>query len=261
LYALLFFLPIYYQAVKEHNQIITSILLFPQTLAIVPSVGIVLVLVALMGISCRWIVVSGWLCTACGIAALTALGAQRSVPVDIGLSIPSGLGVGIVMLALALCAGEVDDTVRASVFLVFMRYLGSAFGLIAASIVFQHALRQSLMSTEFHPQAVEWTRRAGTLPRLVSGMAGSREKDILRQLVEDSLRYVWTVMAGICFIILGLSCFTILPSPERSRSGQAQDTATPHRPSTDSKEPKSWKIDLNLSDSSPHNSLSDKGLE
>ena len=127
------------------------------------------------------------------------------------------------MPALALCAQEGaddDDVVRAPVLLVFMRYLGSAFGLITAGIVFQHALRHSLRSTELHAQADEITRYATTLMRSVRSMADSKEKEILREATEDSLRFVWTILAGLCFAILGLSCFAILPSSGGSASRQ-----------------------------------------
>jgi hypothetical protein len=218
LYTMLFFLPIYYRVVKEQPKITTGLLLLPQTLAIAPCAGLVFVLVELVGLSYRWTVVWGWLCTASGVAMLTMLGTSRSVSSDILLNLLSGFGIGILMPALALSAKEGAgdmESLQASMLLVFMRSLGSGAGLIVTGIIFQHALRHNLELTKFQNQASEMTKYATRLMYSIREMQGSEDKQILLHATEASLRMVWVTMTVVSFVVFILSCFTILPAEQK----------------------------------------------
>jgi hypothetical protein len=221
MYALLFFLPIYYRVIKDHSQIATGALLLPQTLAIAPCACLVFIFVELVGVSYRWAVALGWACTACGIAMLTMLSVDRSISADISLNLLSGFGIGILLPALALNVKDsVDDTdtLQALMLLVFMRYLGSASGLIVTGVIFQHALQHNLALTKFHARANEMTQHATTLMHSIHEMSESEDKRVLIQATEDSLHLVWIILSAVSFVVFVLSCFTVLPKVTQKRT-------------------------------------------
>ncbi|PSN58723.1 MFS general substrate transporter [Corynespora cassiicola Philippines] len=227
MFALLFFLPIYYRVIKSHSQSTTGVLLLPQTLAIAPCAGIVFALVEAAKLSYRWTVLLGWICTTGGTAMLTMLNADRSLSSDILLNILSGIGIGILLPALALSAKEEHaDALHAAMLLIFMRYLGSAAGLIVTGILFQHALRQHLAGTAFGPRAGEVTRHAATLMHSIREMASSAEKDVLIQATEESLRVVWISMAALSFLALLLSCCALMLASGSKKASSGSRTVS-----------------------------------
>ena len=139
MYALLFFLPIYYRVVKERSAIATGIFLLPQTLMMAPCGGFVLVTVGLLRLHYSCTVLLGWFCTAVGMGLLALLGAERSAASDVSLNLLSGFGIGVLLAALALSAreGKKGTAAREALMVViFMRYLGSASGLVIVRLVF-----------------------------------------------------------------------------------------------------------------------------
>ncbi|OAL42658.1 MFS general substrate transporter, partial [Pyrenochaeta sp. DS3sAY3a] len=209
MYALLFFLPIYYRVIKEQSAIATGLLLLPQTVLMAPCAGVVLVLVTVFRLSYRWTILLGWLCTTCGVGLLALLGADRTVAFDILLNLLSGFGIGILLPALALSAKDSTDSadaLEAPTVLVFMRYLGSASGLVAIGLIFQRLLRDNLGSTKFKNEADEMTKYATTLIYSIREMSSSQDKRILRDATETTLRTIWLALSVVSFAVLVLNC-------------------------------------------------------
>ncbi|KAL5370904.1 hypothetical protein DPSP01_014603 [Paraphaeosphaeria sporulosa] len=235
MYALLFFLPIYYRIIKERSEIATGLLLLPQTLMIIPCAGVVLVLVQGLGISYRWTLVLGWLCTTCGIGLLALLGVDKSLASDILLNLLSGFGIGVLLPTLALSAkdsSESADTLEAPMFLIFMRYLGSASGLVIVGLVFQRVLRNNLIATKFKSEAVEMTRYATTLMYSIRGMPSSEDKQLLVQVTERTLRTIWLALSAVSLAVLLLSCIMVLTTMRQKRMLKVQpsESSTEHVP-------------------------------
>lgn len=150
MYALLFFLPIYYRAIKGKSAIATAIFLLPQTLMMAPCAGVVLVLVRLLRLHYSCTILLGWFCTAIGMGLLALLGAETSAVSDVLLNLLSRFGIGILLPALAYSAQEgkaqedemqedktQEDKVReATMVFIFMCYLGSALGLVVIGLIF-----------------------------------------------------------------------------------------------------------------------------
>lgn len=220
MYALLFFLPIYYRVIKERSEIATGLFLLPQTLMMAPCAGIVLVLVQVLGMSYRWTLVLGWLCTTCGIGLLALLGVDKTAASDILLNLLSGFGIGILLPALALSAkdcSESADALETPMFLVFMRYLGSASGLVIIGLVFQRVLRNNLMSTKFKSEAVEMTKYATTLMYSIREMPSSQDKQLLIRATENALRTIWLALSAVSLAVLLLSCIMVLVTMRQKR--------------------------------------------
>lgn len=213
MYALLFFLPIYYRVIKEQSAIATGLLLLPQTVMMAPCAGVVLVLVTVFRLSYRWTILLGWLCTTCGVGLLALLGADRTVAFDILLNLLSGFGIGILLPALALSAKDSTDSadaLEAPTVLVFMRYLGSASGLVAVGLVFQRVLRDNLGLTKFRSEADEMTKYATTLMYSIREMSSSQDKRILIDATETTLRTIWLALSVVSFAVLVLNCIMVV---------------------------------------------------
>lgn len=76
MYALLFFLPIYYRVIKTRSPMATALLLLPQTAMMIPCAGLVLALANVFRVPYQWIMLAGWACTTCGIGLLALLDAS-----------------------------------------------------------------------------------------------------------------------------------------------------------------------------------------
>ena len=230
MYALLFFLPIYYRVVKERSAIATAILLLPQTLLMAPCGGIVLVLVRLLRLHYSCTVLLGWFCTSIGMGLLVLLGAERSAASDVSLNLLSGFGIGVLLTALAYSAqaGKKGIHMRqASMVFIFMRYLGSALGLVVVGLVFQRMLRSNLGSTKFSSEADNMTKYATTLMYSIRQMSSPEDKQILTHVTEKSLRTVWLALSLVSLAMFLLSCGTFVAGREKQgRESQVSEQST-----------------------------------
>jgi hypothetical protein len=264
MYALLFFLPFYYTVIKERSTMTTSLLLLSQTLMMAPCAGVVLFLVQVLGLSYLWTVLLGWACTSCGIGLLTLLSADKSVTSDILLNLLSGFGIGILLPALALSAKDSatnTDVLEAPMVLVFMRYLGSASGLVVIGLVFQRVLRYNLELTKFRSEAEQMTKYATTLMYSIREMPSSQDKRVLVQATEATLRTIWIALSIGSSAVFLLSCVMVMITMRRQAKakGTAPELSVVEVPKleleTGSEDNSLWMEDVdlkNLSGRHPH---------
>lgn len=226
MYALLFFLPIYYKVIKERSAMATALFLLAQTLMMAPCAIVVVGLVQTLGLSYRWTVTFGWLATTCGIGLLYFLGSNTTVVSDVLLNLLSGFGIGFLLPALALAAKDSTgdaDALEASMVLVFMRYLGSALGLVLVGFMFQTVLRINLRSTKFKDEADKMTKYATTLMYSIHEMSSSQDKQVLIQATEATLRTIWLALSAGSFIVFLLSCVTLVIIMRRKVKAEEKD--------------------------------------
>ncbi|KAI0570890.1 MFS multidrug transporter [Pyrenophora tritici-repentis] len=227
MYALLFFLPIYYRVVKERSEMATGVFLLPQTLLMVPCAGVVLVLVQLLRLYYSCPVLLGWFCTAVGIGLLALLDAERSAASDVSLNLLSGFGIGVLLPALAFSAqaGNAGIDVReAPMVFIFMRYLGSASGLVIVGLVFQRVLRSNLDSTKFKSEADNMTKYATTLMYSIREMPSEEDKQILIHVTETTLRTIWLALSLVSLAMFLLNCVTFVVGRDGKGSVSEQST-------------------------------------
>lgn len=227
MYALLFFLPIYYRVVKGRSAITTGIFLLPQTLMMAPCAGVAMVLVQLH-YSCA--ILLGWFCTAVGMGMLALLGAERSAASDVLLNLLSGFGIGVLLTALALSAQERKESNQhmreVLMVLIFMRYLGSASGLVIVGLVFQRVLRTNLGSTKFRSEADNMTKYATTLMYSIREMSDPEDKQILVHVTETTLRTIWLALSLASLAMFLLSCVMfVVGRGEQRRKGSKSDVS------------------------------------
>ena len=227
MYALLFFLPIYYRVVKERSAITTAIFLLPQTLMMAPCAGVVLILVRWLGLHHSCTVLLGWFCTAIGMGLLALLGVEKSAASDVSLNLLSGFGIGVLLPALAYSAQESTRMVKPTMVFVFARYLGSASGLVIVGLVFQRVLRSNLGSTKFSSEADNMTRYATTLMYSIQQMSSPEDKRILTHVTEKSLRTIWLALSLVSLAMFLLSCGSFVAGrEEQERESQISKRRT-----------------------------------
>jgi MFS family permease len=126
---LLYYLPLYYEAVKEFTPITAGIALFPETFSVGPACIIVGVIASRTGHYIRgvWI---GWLLTSLGTGLICFLGVNTSTVDWVFLNLVPGLGIGLLYSAMSFAvqasaqsAGE--DSGFAIAMFSFFRSLGT----------------------------------------------------------------------------------------------------------------------------------------
>jgi hypothetical protein len=208
MYALLFFLPVYFLVIKQHSRLQTALLLLPQTIPILPCAFLVLAL-ADRHVPPGQIVLLGWFFTSCGLGLLSTLDAKKSVLCDVLVNILSGLGIGILLPSLNLSArGSIEDAkaLQAQTLLVCLRYLGNALGLVLIGIAFQLVLKHNLLSTKFGNRTADMTKHATALVYSVRKMNDAEDVEVIIRAIQKTLEKIWVALAIACLSIFLFSC-------------------------------------------------------
>ena len=207
LWCVLYYLPLYYEAVKGYSPIISGIALFPQCFTTAPSAVVVGTVVAMTG-RFRWATWAGWAILTLGCGLLTLLEVNTSVPAWIFVNFVSGLGAGMLFPSMALAvqaaATSADQGYAATMF-AFFREFGNTIGVAIGGVIFQNQIQKRLLTYPLlAANARAYSRDASGLVQIIKAMPdGSLEKDQLREAYTWALKYVWIVicvLAGIALI-------------------------------------------------------------
>ena len=212
LWCLLYYLPLYYEAVKAYSPIIVGVAVFPETFTVAPASIIVGVLVSITG-RFRWAIWSGWTLTVLGLGLLYLLGPETSIPAFVFLNLVPGLGMGLLFscmnLAIQAAAPERDVGFAAAMY-IFTRSLGQGIGVAVGGVVFQSQFATQLRKYEIVAgDATELARDAAGLVQVIKNMAeDAPERRAIVTAYAEALKVVWVTMAGIAFLALVLSLAT-----------------------------------------------------
>ncbi|KAK3693582.1 major facilitator superfamily transporter [Podospora appendiculata] len=194
LWSLLYFLVLYYQAVKFYSPITSAVAVLPQTLTVAPGGLAVGLIVAKTG-HYRWSLWTGWVLTTFGAGILLLLGPQTTVVQWIWINIPIGLGCGMLYPAVILsiqaaCAPALNG--QAAAFFSFLRGLGQSVGVATSGVIFQNVFKQKLQGLgAFAALADAYSRDATIVVGVINAMPDGADKTDLVQAYSDSLRMVW----------------------------------------------------------------------
>ncbi|MCJ1241065.1 hypothetical protein MMC14_009069 [Varicellaria rhodocarpa] len=170
LWCLLYYLPLYYEAVKDYSPILAGIAVFPETFTVSPAS-----------------VVSGWLLTVLGMGLLYILSPGTSVPGWIFLNLIPGLGTGLLFPSMACAlqaAAEAKDAAFAAAKFNFMRAIGQSIG-------------------GCYGRASTYSKDASSLVQILKAMPeGSPERIMIVNAYAESLKVVWATMAGLAFVAM-----------------------------------------------------------
>ena len=212
LWCLLYYLPLYYEAVKGYNPIIVGVAVFPETFTVAPASIFVGLVVSKTG-RFRWAIWSGWVGTVLGMGLLYLLGPGTSVPAFVFLNLVASLGLGLLFtgMNMATQASATEKYVGfAAAMYIFLRALGQACGVAVGGVVFQSQFAVKLR------QYPDLARNATALAKDASGLVqviksipeGTQERTAIVDAYADALKSVWAVMAGLAFVALVLSLGT-----------------------------------------------------
>ncbi|CAD6445510.1 d6134ba7-fb2d-4805-85f3-4c175fa7df22 [Sclerotinia trifoliorum] len=201
LWSLLYYLPLYYEAVQGYTPIISGVAVLPETSFVAPMSVIVGILVAKTG-RYRWALWTGWALATFGAGLLYLLNPSTSIVQWVFLNVPISIGTGMLFPAMALgnqAASRPQDAGHAAAFFAFDRVFGQAIGVAIGGVVFQNRIRENLLSYPLlKDMATEYSKDATALVKLIKDMEVGLEKSQLKEAYADSLKMVWMVMCALC---------------------------------------------------------------
>ncbi|KAI0118386.1 major facilitator superfamily domain-containing protein [Nemania sp. FL0031] len=209
-YAVLYFLPLYFEAVQGFDPILSGVALFPATFTVAPLSIVAGVVISKRG-EYRWVTWIGWGISTLGLGVMTLLDVGTSDVKWFFLTFTTGIGLGLLYTALAIinqaAATEKLLTFAISMF-IFFRMLGQCLGVAISGVVFQNQMKQNLLhSTTLMDRADEYSRDASSIVQLLRAMPEGLEKTELVQAYADSLKIVWAVMTALSGAALIASVF------------------------------------------------------
>ncbi|KAG0640926.1 major facilitator superfamily domain-containing protein [Tuber brumale] len=200
LWSLLYYLPLYFEAIKGLGPIMAGVAVFPETFTVAPASVVVGLLVSITG-RFRWALWLGWTLTVLGMGVLVLLDVDTPTVSWIFISLVSGLGTGILFpsMAYAIQASATDEDMAYAVSMFsFFRAFGQAFGVAIGGVIFQNALKTEVakhavlraMAGEYAADAVALVQVIKMMPK---GMEGREE---LLISYAAALKVVWKAMIG-----------------------------------------------------------------
>lgn len=233
LWCLLYYLPLYYEAVKAYTPIIAGVAVFPETFTIAPISVLVGIAVSITG-RFRWSIWSGWTLTVLGLGLLYLLDPETSVPAFIFLNLVPGIGMGLLFasmnLATQAAATETHVGFAAAMY-IFMRSLGQGIGVAVGGVVFQSQFEVKLrVYPDLARNATALARDASGLVQVIKGLPnGADERVAIVNAYADALKVVWAAMAGLAFVAMvlslgtkGLSLDAKLQTEQRLKGGEKE---------------------------------------
>ncbi|KAL8338583.1 hypothetical protein RB598_007091 [Gaeumannomyces tritici] len=217
LWSIVFFLLLYYQAVKlrhfanaqplRYSPVVSAVAALPETLTIAPAGMVVGIVAALTG-HYRWSITIGWALTTLGCGLLWLLSPDTSVAQWIWLNIPVGLGTGMLFPAMALsiqAACEPEMNGQAAAFFSFLQTFGQAIGVAVSGSIFQNAFRGRLAALPVYAGVADgFSRDATVIVEFIKIMPEGDNKRDLIVAYNEAPRAIWVTslaFAAICFVL------------------------------------------------------------
>ncbi|KAJ5895674.1 hypothetical protein N7495_007365 [Penicillium taxi] len=199
-WCILYYLPLYYQAVQSYTPLMSGVALLPETFTISISAGLVGILITTTGYyySALWV---GWILTMTGVGLLYLLNTKTAVYEWVLINLVVGLGTGSLFTStnLAIQANRSSDEISHALgFFAFFRTLGQSIGVAVGGTTFDNIFKRKMKDK---PDLAALTKKLGTgAAALVQSMKaiprGDSRKPELVQLYANSLRMVWPVLCA-----------------------------------------------------------------
>ena len=239
LWCVLFYLPLFFQEVKEYTPLRSAVETLPLSFSVV-TLAVVTAFAVELTRRYRWTIWGGWIFTAVGIGLMSLFRYQSSKPLIVGLQVIGGIGMGTLFPALAIpiqaAAGKDDAGLVTGIF-VFFRALGSVIGVALGSSVFSNQFAEQLQSLDLPTDvllavsslSVDFVQRLETLQ-----ISEQLKAEILMGYAEG-LRWVWVTLACIAAVGFLASLFIRGLTIEKTEVGRQafQEKADPTSPSED----------------------------
>ncbi|KAI0188074.1 major facilitator superfamily domain-containing protein [Astrocystis sublimbata] len=205
-YALLYFLPLYFEALKGFDPILSGVALFPATLTVAPFSIVAGVVITKRG-EYRWVTWIGWAISTLGLGVMILLDVGTSDVRWFFITFTVGIGLGLLYTSLAIInqAAATEETLTFAIAMfIFFRMLGQCLGVAISGVTFQNQIRTNLLHTQtLADRADEYSRDASSIVQIIHTMPAGLGKTELLRSYAHSLQTVWIVMAalsGVAFI-------------------------------------------------------------
>jgi hypothetical protein len=207
----LYFLPLYYEAVKGFEPIMSGVALFPETFTLAPSAIVVGLVISRSG-QYYWAVCIGWGISTVGTGLMYLLNADASTAKWVCLNLIPGIGIGMVLpsVALAVQASATAENLAIAVAMsTFFRGFGQSIGVAIGGVIFQNRMKSNLlMYPELRSVADKYSGEAASAVQMIKAMQDGPMKEHLREAYADSLKVVWAFCCAISGVIFVISLFT-----------------------------------------------------
>ncbi|KAF2636372.1 MFS general substrate transporter [Massarina eburnea CBS 473.64] len=211
LWSILYYLPLYYEAVKGMSPIMAGVALFPQTFTVAPAAGITGAVIAKTG-NYRWAVWTGWFLTTFGTGLLIYLKPDTSTIAWVFLNLVGGVGTGMLFPAMAIAtqaSASTKDQAYASNIFSFLRAFGQTIGVAIGGVIFQNQMKRKMLTYPLlADKAIEYSQDAAGLVEIIRALPDGDVKLQLRESYTDALRYIWIVMTVFAAVAFAASAFT-----------------------------------------------------
>jgi len=211
LWCILYYEPLYYEAVKNYSPILTGVALFPETFTVAPASVVTGIIITITG-KYRWATWSGWVLFTFGTGLLILMRVDTSVPAWIFINLPAGVGAGMLFASMAMAvqaSSTNEDMAWAVTMFAFLRAFGQAVGVAVGGVVFQNQLLKEL---EKYPllaeNAVAYSRDASGLVQIIKEMPASLAKSQLLESYTVAFHYVCIVMCAFAGVAMVATLFT-----------------------------------------------------
>ncbi|KAK5998602.1 MFS transporter L2 [Cladobotryum mycophilum] len=204
LFALMQYLPFFYQAILRKTLIQSALLLLPTSIASVLAAGLSVTAVGFAG-TYRWSVWLSWVLVTAGTGLLVLLSESSTTAIYYGLPIIWGVGIGALLrvlhLPLQASVPTVDDTGLAIGLLMFSRLLGGLVGLAISSTIFSSVFESSIAAMgSALPESVAFLQNAneaiGFIPRLRTVDLSPEVLSLIIHAYLTSFRAIFYTMTG-----------------------------------------------------------------
>ncbi|KAM5451832.1 hypothetical protein MaudCBS49596_003660 [Microsporum audouinii] len=201
----LYYMPLYFETVKEYSPILSGVALFPLSFTVAPSAVVVGIITTLTG-RYRWSIWAGFFLSTLGLGLFAILKVTTSVAGWIFLMLPAGVGLGMLFpgLGFAIQASALKGHMSMAVAMFsFFRAFGQAIGVAIGGVIFQNRMVAKLQKyPEFSAPGIAeaLSKDAAVLVQAVRAMPDGPQKIHLKEAFTGSLRFVWIV----CCVLMAI---------------------------------------------------------
>ncbi|KAF2277437.1 MFS general substrate transporter [Westerdykella ornata] len=211
LWGILYYLPLYYQAVKGMTPIMAGIALFPQTFTVAPASVVAGTIIAITG-RYRWAIWTGWVLGTFGMGLMILLDEHTTTVEWVFLNLVGGIGTGILFPAMGLAiqasTNSADQAYAATMF-SFMRAFGQTLGVAIGGVIFQNQMKKKLLTLPLLAgHADEYSKDAAGLVEIIKALPEGVMKAQLKESYVYALKYIWIVMTVLAAVAMVASAVT-----------------------------------------------------
>ncbi|KAJ5659741.1 hypothetical protein N7507_006192 [Penicillium longicatenatum] len=201
LWAIVYYLPLYYEGSLGYSPIIAGVAVFPECLTVAPISIVTSLMVSKTG-DYRWALWAGWPITALGLGIFCLLDASSSIPQWVFLNLAAGIGCGMLFpsVQLAVQAAANKEFLSIAVTMTaFFRVLGQSVGVAVGGVVFQNRILEKFGNhPELGAEVLKHAQDASSLVEYIKALpVGSAARVLIQSLYAQSLTTVWAVMCGV----------------------------------------------------------------